>query len=63
MAARLQKEKDVRDAEIAKRDAEAARKKAEDDSKREKALTDAATRLKQAQAEYQAELDKAKGKK
>ena len=63
VAARLQKEQEVRDAEIARRDAEAARKKAEDDSKREKALTDAATRLKQAQAEYQAELDKAKGKK
>ena len=61
VAAKLQKEKDIRDAEIARRDAEAARKKAEDDAKREKALTDAATRLKQAQAEYQAELDKAKG--
>jgi pilus assembly protein CpaC len=61
VAARLQKEQEVRDAEIARRDSEAARKKAEDDAKREKALTDAAARLKQAQAEYQAEL--AKGKK
>jgi pilus assembly protein CpaC len=46
--------------ERAVRDAEAAKKKAEDDAKRAKALTDAAVRLKQAQAEYQAELDKAK---
>jgi pilus assembly protein CpaC len=54
VADRLAKERAARDAEV-------ARKKAEDDAKREKALTDAAARLKQAQSEYQAELEKTKG--
>ena len=41
--------------------AEAAKKKAEEDAKRDKAMADAAARLKAAQAAYEAEL--AKGKK
>jgi azobenzene reductase len=43
--------------EIARKNAEIARKKAEEDQKREKALAEAATRLKEAQAVYQAELE------
>jgi pilus assembly protein CpaC len=47
--------------ERAKREAEIARKKADDDQKREKALAEAASRLKDAQAAYQAEIEKTKG--
>jgi hypothetical protein len=43
--------------------AEAAKRKAEEDAKRDKAMADAAARLKAAQAAYQAELEKAKVKK
>jgi pilus assembly protein CpaC len=39
---------------------ELAKKKAEEDQKRDKALADAAARLKQAQAAYQAEMEKTK---
>jgi Skp family chaperone for outer membrane proteins len=60
-ADRLQKERALREAEVAKRNAEIARKKAEEDQKHDKALSDAAARLKQAQAAYQAEMEKAKG--
>ena len=38
-----------------------AKKQADEDSKREKALSEAAARLKQAQTAYQAEVEKAKG--
>ena len=58
---RLEKERARREAEIARKNAEIARKKAEEDAKREKTLTEAAERLKQAQAAYQAELEKSKG--
>lgn len=61
LADRLEKERAKREAEVAKRNAEIARKKAEEDAKREKTLAEAADRLKQAQAAYQAELEKAKG--
>jgi pilus assembly protein CpaC len=61
LAERLEKERAKREAEVAKRNAEIARKKAEEDAKREKTLAEAAERLKQAQAAYQAELEKAKG--
>jgi flagellar biosynthesis GTPase FlhF len=47
--------------ERAKREAEIARKKAEEDQKRERALAEAAQRLKQAQSAYQAEMEKTKG--
>jgi pilus assembly protein CpaC len=61
VADKLQKERAIRDAEVARKNAEIARRKAEEDQKKDKALTDAATRLKQAQAAYQAEMEKAKG--
>jgi pilus assembly protein CpaC len=53
-AEKVEKERAVREAEVAK-------KKAEQDAKREKALADAAARLKAAQSEYQQEIEKAKG--
>jgi pilus assembly protein CpaC len=58
---KLDKERAKREAEVAKRNAEVSRKKAAEDEKREKALADAAARLKAAQAAYQSEIDKAKG--
>jgi pilus assembly protein CpaC len=61
LAERLEKERAKREAEVAKKNAEIARKKAEEDAKREKTLAEAAERLKEAQAAYQAELEKAKG--
>jgi hypothetical protein len=48
-------------AEVAKKNAEIAKRKAEEDQKKDRALAEAAARLKQAQAAYQAEMDKAKG--
>ena len=41
---------------MARKNAEEARQKTEEDEKRQKALTDAAQRLKQAQEAYQAEI-------
>lgn len=61
LAERLEKERAKREAEVAKKNAEIARKKAEEDAKREKTLAEAAERLKEAQAAYQAELEKTKG--
>ncbi len=60
-ADRLGKERAKREAEIARRQAEVAKKQADDDAKREKALSEAAARLKEAQAQYQAEVEKTKG--
>jgi pilus assembly protein CpaC len=60
-AERLAKDRAKREAEIAKKNAELAKKQSDDDSKREKALAEAAARLKQAQAAYQAEIEKTKG--
>jgi hypothetical protein len=62
-ADRAAKERAAREAELARQDAETARLKALEDQKREKVLADAAARLKQAQADYQAEIDKAQGNK
>jgi len=62
-AEKLERERAKREAEIARRNAVLAKKKAEDDEKREKALAEAAERLKAAQAAYQAEIAKAKGGK
>jgi pilus assembly protein CpaC len=63
-AAQKKAEEDRRAAaEVAKKNAEAAKKKAEEDQKRDKALADAAARLKQAQQAYQAEMEKTKVKK
>jgi pilus assembly protein CpaC len=61
LADKLEKERAKREAEVAKKNAETARKRAEEDQKREKALAEAAARLKEAQSAYQAQLEKAKG--
>ena len=60
-ADKLAKERAKREAEISKKNAEAARKQAEENAKRDKALNDAAARLKDAQSAYQSELQKSKG--
>jgi pilus assembly protein CpaC len=60
-ADRLSKDRAKREAEIARKNAEIAKKQADEDSKRERALSEAAARLKQAQTAYQAEVEKAKG--
>lgn len=60
-ADKLAKERARRESEIAKKNAEAARKQAEEDQKRDKSISDAAARLKEAQSAYQSELEKAKG--
>jgi pilus assembly protein CpaC len=62
-AEKLEKERAAHEAEVAKKNAELAKKKAEEDQKRDKALADAAARLKQAQQAYQAEMEKTKVKK
>jgi pilus assembly protein CpaC len=62
-ADRLAKERSKREAEIARKNAEASKKQADEDAKREKALAEAASRLKQAQAAYQAEIEKTKSEK
>ena len=59
-ADRLSKDRAKREAEIARRNAEVAKKQADEDAKREKALAEAAARLKQAQTAYQAEIEKTK---
>ena len=61
VAEKLDKERAVREAEVARKNAEISRKQAEEDQKKDRALADAAARLKQAQAAYQAEMEKAKG--
>ena len=61
LAERIEKERIKREAEVSKKNAEIARKKAEEDAKREEGLSDAAERLREAQAAYQAQLDKSKG--
>ena len=60
-ADKIAKARAKREAEVAKKNAELARQKLEVDAKREKSLAEAATRLKEAQAAYQAEVEKAKG--
>ena len=61
-ADKLAKEREKREAEIARKNAELAKKKAEEDARRDKTLSEAAARLKQAQADYQAEIDKARAR-
>jgi pilus assembly protein CpaC len=56
---KLDAERAKREAEVAKKTAEADRKKQEEEKKHAKALADAAERLRQAQAAYQAEANKA----
>jgi pilus assembly protein CpaC len=60
-AEKLGKERAKREAEIARKNAEMSKKQADEDQRREKALAEAAARLKQAQSAYQAEIEKAKG--
>jgi pilus assembly protein CpaC len=60
-AEKLAKERGAREAEVARKSTEAARRQAEEDQRRDRVLADAAARLQQAQAAYQAEVDKAKG--
>ena len=60
-AEKLAKDRAKREAEIARKNNELAKKQADEDLKREKALAEAAARLKQAQTAYQAEIEKAKG--
>jgi pilus assembly protein CpaC len=56
---KLDEERAKREAVVAKRNAEADRKKLDEQKKREKSLSEAAERLRQAQAAYQAEMEKA----
>jgi hypothetical protein len=56
---KLDEERAKREAEVAKKNAEADRKKQDEQKKKEKSLADAATRLREAQAAYQAEVTKA----
>jgi pilus assembly protein CpaC len=58
---KLDKERAKREAEVAKKTAEADRRKQEDAKKRDKDVAEAAARLREAQAAYQAQLDKKKG--
>ena len=60
-ADKISKARARREADVAKKTAEIERRKAEDDQKRNKALVEAAERLKQAQTAYQSEIEKAKG--
>jgi len=55
---KLDAERSKREAEVARKNAELEKKRQEDQKKQEKAIADAAARLKAAQAAYQAEIDK-----
>jgi len=55
---KLAAERGRREQEVAKKNAELEKKREEDQKKQEKAIADAAARLKAAQAAYQAEIDK-----
>jgi pilus assembly protein CpaC len=59
---KLEKERAKRQAEIARKSGEQAKQSSDDDARRDKALAEAAMRLKEAQAAYQAELEKKGGK-
>lgn len=56
--AKLDAERAKREAEVAKKNADEERKRQDDQKKQDKAIADAAARLKAAQAAYQAEIDK-----
>jgi len=55
---KLDAERAKQEAEVARKNAEVEKKRQEDQKKQEKAIADAAARLKAAQAAYQAEIDK-----
>ena len=61
-AEKLNQERLRREAEVAQKNADASRKQNEDEEKRQKALNDAALRLKQAQEAYQLEVAKSGSK-
>jgi pilus assembly protein CpaC len=61
-AQKLAEARQKREAEVAKKNAGVAKKQSEDEQKRQKALAEAAMRLKQAQDAYQAEVSKTSGK-
>ena len=56
--ARLEQERQKREAEVARRNADQARRQSDEEQKRDKALTEAALRLKEAQAAYEAEMSR-----
>jgi hypothetical protein len=58
---KLDAERAKREAEVAKKNADAEKKRQDELKKHEKSVADAAARLKQAQAAYQAEMEKKKG--
>jgi hypothetical protein len=58
---KLDAERAKREAEVAKKNAEAEKKRQADMKKHEKSVAEAAARLKEAQAAYQAEMEKKKG--
>ena len=58
---KLDQERAKREAEVAKKNAEAEAKRQDEQKKQDKAIADAAARLKAAQAAYQAEVDKKAG--
>jgi pilus assembly protein CpaC len=60
-AEKLERERAKREAEVAKRNAEIARRQALEDQRRDRALAEAAARLKAAQEAYQAEIERTKG--
>lgn len=60
-ADKLAKERAKREAEVAKKNEEQARLKAVEDAKKEKAIAEAAARLKEAQAAYEQQMTKVKG--
>lgn len=62
-AEKLEKERARREAEVAKKNALIEKKNKEEEQKRDRAMAEAAARLKAAQAAYQAELEKARGGK
>jgi pilus assembly protein CpaC len=59
---KLDEERAKREAIVARKNAESDRKKQDDQKKREKSLNEAAERLREAQAAYQAEMEKAGSK-
>jgi pilus assembly protein CpaC len=60
-AEKLERERAKREAEVAKRNAEIARRQAAGELRRDRALAEAAARLKAAQEAYQAEIERARG--
>ena len=62
-ADKLAKERAKREAEVARKNEEQARLKAAEDAKKEKAIAEAAARLKEAQAAYEEQMAKVKGNK